>query len=176
MSELVAGTAVDVELAHQYSLTCCCCATDGRREVVWQKWQLTWECRWSQGVSLNPFMKKKWHLLTFTNARWVFMETKQWIWAQRGGGGAFHQWRQQQWGTPTGAGCYEHGIQALVHCWGKCAANGGDCWKRVLCSWEYALSNSVMVLFVSIVVSMEINTWHYFWSNPRIKAHRCNRW
>lgn len=46
MSEVdVAGTAVDVELAHQYSLTCCCCATDGRREVVWQKWRLTWECR-----------------------------------------------------------------------------------------------------------------------------------
>ena len=35
------------------------------------------------------------------------------------------------------------------------SANGGDCWKIVFCSWEFALSNSVIVLFVSAVVSIE---------------------
>ena len=39
------------------------------------------------------------------------------------------------------------------------------CWKGVFCSWEFALSNSVIVLFVSIVVSMEINKRRYFWNN-----------
>jgi len=39
-------------------------------------------------------------------------------------------------------------------------------WKIVFCSWEFPLWSSVIVLFVSIVVSMEINTGCYFWSNP----------
>ena len=39
------------------------------------------------------------------------------------------------------------------------------CWKRVFCSREFALSNCVIVLFVSVVVSMEINRGHYFQSD-----------
>jgi len=35
----------------------------------------------------------------------------------------------------------------------------------VKCSCELALSNSVIVLFVSVVVSKEINRRHYFWGN-----------
>jgi len=34
----------------------------------------------------------------------------------------------------------------------------------VFCSGKFALSNSVIVLFLSIAVSMEINRRHYFWS------------
>ena len=30
----VGGMAVEVELPHQYSVTCCCCVTDGRRGTV----------------------------------------------------------------------------------------------------------------------------------------------
>jgi len=37
--------------------------------------------------------------------------------------------------------------------------------KIVFCSWEFALSNSIIVLFVSFVTAMEINKRHYFWSN-----------
>jgi len=37
--------------------------------------------------------------------------------------------------------------------------------ERVFCSWEFALSNSVIVLFVSVEVSMEINRRHYFQDN-----------
>jgi len=40
----------------------------------------------------------------------------------------------------------------------NCIANGGDCvQKREFCSRECALSNSVIVLFVTFVVSMEIS-------------------
>jgi len=37
--------------------------------------------------------------------------------------------------------------------------------KIVFCSWEVALSNSALVLFVAIVVSMETNRKHYFRSD-----------
>jgi hypothetical protein len=33
----------------------------------------------------------------------------------------------------------------------------------VLCSWKLALSNGVIVLPLSVVVSVEINWRHYFW-------------
>ena len=38
-------------------------------------------------------------------------------------------------------------------------------WKIVFCSCELVLSNSVTVLFVSVVVPMEINRRHYFCSS-----------
>jgi len=33
-----------------------------------------------------PPCRKKWYLLTFTDTCWMFMETKEWMWAQGGGG------------------------------------------------------------------------------------------
>jgi len=32
----------------------------------------------------------------------------------------------EQWATSAGADFYERGMQALVHRWRKCIANGGD--------------------------------------------------
>ena len=49
---------------------------------------------------------------------------------------------QWLWVTSSGAGFYECSQQALVHCWWKCIANGGDCVEKVFCRWEFALSNS----------------------------------
>jgi len=49
-------------------------------------WCLTWKCGWSKDVSLNSSMHKKWHPLTFIDACLTFMEIKQWMWAQWGGG------------------------------------------------------------------------------------------
>ena len=37
--------------------------------------------------------------------------------------------------------------------------------KNVFCSWEFALSHSVIVLFVAAIISMEIIRRHYFRSN-----------
>ena len=45
---------------------------------------------------------------------------------------------------------------------------GGYAEKIVFCSQEFALPNSIAVLFVSVVVSMEINRRHSFWSKLRI--------
>ena len=53
-------------------------------------------------------------------------------------------------------------MQVLTHSWQKYMANDGDSvGKTVFCSSECVLSNSIIVLFVS-VVSMEINRRHYF--------------
>lgn len=38
------------------------------------------------------------------------------------------------------------------------------CWKTVICSWEFVLLNSIIMLFGS-VVTMEINKRHYFQNN-----------
>ena len=35
------------------------------------KWHLTWKCRWSKDMSLNSYIWKKWHLLTFTDVSTV---------------------------------------------------------------------------------------------------------
>jgi len=40
--------------------------------------------------------------------------------------------------------------------------------NNVFFSWEFALSKGVIVLFVSVVVSMEINRRHCFWSDLTI--------
>ena len=50
------------------------------------QWHLTWTCVGNKGVSLNSFMSKNWHPLTFVDACWMLMETKQWMWPQWGGG------------------------------------------------------------------------------------------
>ena len=51
----------------------------------------------------------------------------------------------------------------------KCIANGGvHVEKIVFCSYEFALLNSVILFFLSVAVSMEINGTHYFWSNLRV--------
>ena len=42
-------------------------------------------------------------------------------------GDVFQQWQQV---TSADADFYEHGMQAFVHCWQKCTANGGDYIER----------------------------------------------
>ena len=61
-------------------------------------------------------------------------------------------------------------MQGLVHHWQKCTTNGADCvgflnFFILLFVTERALSSSVILPFISVVVSIEINRRHYFWSN-----------
>lgn len=66
----------------------------------------------------------------------------------------------------TGTGFYEHDMNALVHHWQKCLVNGGDFVEKIVfCSNELSLSNRVIMLFVVVVVSIEINRWYYFQSD-----------
>jgi len=52
--------AVEVELPHQYSVTFCCCETDGSRRAVWQNgaWQGSADeakgCHWTPPCRKNP--------------------------------------------------------------------------------------------------------------------------
>ena len=56
-------------------------------------------------------------------------------------------------------------MQARVPHWWKWMTNGDDCWKILFCGWELLLSNTVILLLVSVVVSVEIMRRHYFWSD-----------
>ena len=88
----VGGVAVEVETSHQYSITFCCCATDGSRGAVWQNgvWHgSVYEAKWGE---LNSSMQKKGHQSTFLKTCRMFMETKLRMSAQQEVGGEFQQW------------------------------------------------------------------------------------
>ena len=53
----------------------------------------------------------------------------------------------------------EHNLKLVTYFY-EVAPNG-----IMFYSWEFALSNSVTMLFVPVVVSIEINREHYFQSN-----------
>jgi len=78
------GMAVEVEPSHQYFTVLLCDRWQQRGSLT--KWCLTWKYVWSKGVSLDSSMLKKWHPLAFIDACWMSKETKQWVWAQWGGG------------------------------------------------------------------------------------------
>jgi len=121
------------------------------------KWCLTWKCKWSKRVTeffpadkIAPIDIHR-CLLSVNGDQTVDVSTVR------------------RWVVRFSSGCvYEHGMQAHVHHWQKCTADGGDCWKTVFCSWEFAVSNNVIVLFV--VVSVEINGRHYFRSDLCVTA------
>jgi len=125
------GMAVEVEPSHQYSVTFRCHETWQQRGSL-TKWCLTWKRIGNKWVSLNSSMHKKWHPLTFTDACWMLIETNQWMWMQWGRGWCISAVMTVV--TSTGADFYECSMQALVHCWQKCTANGVVCWKIAFCS------------------------------------------
>ena len=113
------------------------------------EWRLTCKCTWSKGVSLSSSMWKK---MTPTEHSLMFDE---------------HCWKpnsrcehSESWTV------HECGMWGLLCSWQKYMGSGGDCVERIVfCSWELSLSNDVIVLFVSVLVSMAINRRHDFWSD-----------
>ena len=60
----------------------------------------------------------------------------------------------------------KRGMQALVHRWQKCIANGDGCTeKQCFIAQNLFYLNCVIVLSLSVVVSMEINRRYYFHSS-----------
>ena len=124
---------------------------------------LTWKCIWRKDVPLNCSLQKKWYSPMFTGACWMLMETTQWMWAQWCCGWCFSTLAT----TTVGQLCwcrFSHARHA-----GSCSSLAKvhhqwwlPCWKIVFCCWECAPSNTATVLFVSVVVSMEMNKRHYF--------------
>ena len=160
----VGGMAVEDEPSHQHSITFCCHVTDGSRGAAWHTQQhLTWKHTWSKGVSLNSSMWKISYPLTFTDTCWTFMWShplrEQCMWAQWGGGWCYSSGNR---GQPllvqnfTSAVCTEK----------KKTVNSGDYAEKQGFVAETVVLNSVVVFFVSVVVSMEINQRRYFQSNP----------
>ena len=150
--------AVGVEPSHHYSITFCCCVTDGSHGAVCQKWCLTWECVWSKGLSLNSSMWKK---IALVDIYGYFLNC---YWDKTVNVSTVGQWVVCFINVDSGSHCFEHSTQSFVHCWQKYRANGSDYVEK------FVLSNSVTVLFVA--VSTEINGRHYFRSHLGICGPR----
>ena len=73
----------------------------------------------------------------------------------------------KEWVTSASVDFYENSMQALDHCRQKSIANSDDHVEQmVFCSWKLALFNVILVPSVSVLIYIEINKRHYFWSNP----------
>ena len=125
----VGGMEIDAEPSHRYSITFCC-VIDGSRGAVWQNGVWDGSVDEAKVRHWNPSCGKKWHTLTCISICWTFMEIKQWMWAQWGSGWCVSavvtvMWKKSHV-TDSHADYYKHGMQALVHHWWKCTANGGD--------------------------------------------------
>ena len=123
----VSGMAEEVEPSCQYSITFCCCMTDGSRGAVWQNG--IWYGRadeaiiWSRMNLIPPCRKNGTHQHSFTlaerlwrpNSACEHSEVVGWV---------LQQWRQRV--TAAGADLDERSMQAPVHLWKKCIGNGSD--------------------------------------------------
>ena len=76
----------------------------------------------------------------------MYLKTKQWCEHNEAVGGAF-----QQWITFAGADIYEQGMLALVHCWQKCIASGGDCVEKVCFVAENLLYEAVLLCSLNLL-------------------------
>ena len=74
----VGGMAIEVEPSHQYCYILLPCDRWQQKGSL-TEWHLTWKC-----VRI-PLWGNKWHPLTFIDTCWIFMGTKQQMWAQWGG-------------------------------------------------------------------------------------------
>ena len=111
---------------------------------------------------------------------WHSLKSAESLWRPKSGyehsevvGGTFYCWWQWQWqwDTPLQVQIFSHATCRLLFITDK---NGQLkqwlCWEIDFWSWEIILSNSVIVFFVSLVFSMEINRRHYFQSNLQIQS------
>ena len=109
----------------------------------------------------TPPCRKKWHLLTFAKCWWRpnsgYEHSEGWV-ACFSGSDSMSKCRFW-WAKHVGS-CSS---LARMHSWWWWL-----CWKTAFCGWEFAISNSGIELFVSVVVSMEINSRHYFWDVLRV--------
>ena len=93
----IGGMAVEAESSHQYSVTCCCCVTDGSRGAVWHNgicYRSAYEGKVWNWISTCGKNGTYWH-------SWMLAEH---LWRPGSGcehteavGGVFQQQWQQQW-------------------------------------------------------------------------------
>ena len=80
----VGDTAVEAETSYQYSITCCCCMTDGSRGASWHNGAWHGSAYGRKGVELNSSMQNNLHPLSFIDVCGMLMETNQWMRPQWG--------------------------------------------------------------------------------------------
>ena len=92
---------------------------------------LTWKCGWSKNCKhwITAYGKKC-HSLTFISDCWTFMEMKQWMWTQWGGGWCVSAVVAVTVGHLCWCSFLWAWHAALVRHWQKCIANGGDCVEK----------------------------------------------
>jgi len=135
------------------------------------KWCLAWKCVWNKDVELNSCVWKKLHTLTLISIWWMFMKTKEWMQAQWGYEWCVSAVTTVMWKMSHFLGSH---IQLSPHVMKQVLISSSALifWKIVFFSWGFALSNSVIMLFVALVDWVEINRRHYFWSNLNILLNR----
>ena len=118
----VGDMAVEFEPSHQYPITFCCHVTDSSGRAV-QYNGLWYGSKYGVKVYLwIPPCENNgnyWYVLILAERWWIPNSGCE---NTEGVGGAFQQW--QQWITSTGSDFYQCSMQALVHHWWKCTANG----------------------------------------------------
>ena len=90
---------IEFEPSHQYSVTCCCCATDGSKGAVWQNGVWRESMYEANGWNQVPPCRKNgthWHSLMLALR---LPETKQWMWMRRGCGCCVSAAVTQTWKT-----------------------------------------------------------------------------
>jgi len=132
----VVDTAVEVEPFWQYPITFCCHATDGSRGAVGEN--AIWcgssyeakACHW-----IPPCGRNGMHWYSLMLAECWMLSGDQTVSVSTPKTGLYRQHfpsndtivaAVKQWVTSTGADLYTHSMRALVHCWQKCIANGGE--------------------------------------------------
>ena len=149
-----------VWLSQLYFVTFCCCLSAGEQQS--DKAVSNIEVQTKQRcVALISYMGKKWHPLICINTCWMYVNTvRLWVVHLSCGNSDMKE-------TPCSP---QPGRRLQVWHAGSCSwlmkthsSWWWLCWKIVFYSWEFSLSNSVIVLFD--VVSMEIIGRHYFQSN-----------
>ena len=154
--ENVSGMAVEAEHSHQYPDTFCCHGKDGSRGTDRQN---AWHGSTCEGKVWLLFESKiapteiHWHLLNICGDQAVNVSTLRW------------------WSMNVRSGDSDSGSHLLVQIFMRVACRllfiagenallmmtmSSSLCQKMLCNWEFGLSNTVIVLFVSVVVSMEI--------------------
>jgi len=115
----VDGMAIEVEPSHQYSIPCCCCVTDGRRGAVWQN-----------GI---------WHGSVH--------ETKMWHRIPPCGKNCTH-WHSSVLRDQTVSFFTNMAYRLLSSAGKNPELMAMTALRTVFCHWEFAVSNSVLVLYL----------------------------
>jgi len=134
----------------QYPIAFCCHVTDGSRGAVWHSdiWHgSAYEAKVRHWI---PPCGKKWHPLTFIDACWMLMETKQWMWAQWGSEWCVlvvvsvserlvtfittvHSCHTMKWRVAQWADC-DQGAVYGAECQFQCRKWWWQCWNIVKCA------------------------------------------